>query len=163
MVCDFFYPNFGGVEQHMFQLSQFLLRRGHKVVVMTHAYGERSGVRYLTNGLKVYYAPVQSFFKTNTWPTLYGNFPILRDIIIRERITIVHSHQAFSSLAHAAILHAGTMGVHTVFTDHSLFGERTAEAGLRFALLIEAAAASSLIPLLSLLPPPSLPRRWQPT
>ena len=78
MVCDFFYPNFGGVEQHMFQLSQFLLRRGHKVVVMTHAYGERSGVRYLTNGLKVYYAPVQSFFKTNTWPTLYGNFPMLR-------------------------------------------------------------------------------------
>ena len=53
MVTDFFYPNCGGVENHVYQLSQCLLARGHKVVIMTHAYGERSGVRYLTNGLKV--------------------------------------------------------------------------------------------------------------
>ena len=53
MVTDFFYPNCGGVENHVYQLSQCLLARGHKVVIMTHAYGDRSGVRYLTNGLKV--------------------------------------------------------------------------------------------------------------
>ena len=99
MVSDFFYPNCGGVEGHIYQLSQCLLQRGqqvcvigpsiapqpaampawskfqatlpstswpvhcsrtvlpcfmtHQVVVLTHAYGERSGVRYLTNGLKV--------------------------------------------------------------------------------------------------------------
>lgn len=52
MVSDFFYPNTGGVESHIYQLSQCLLARGHKVVVLTHAYGERAGVRYLTNGLK---------------------------------------------------------------------------------------------------------------
>ena len=45
----------GGVESHIFQLSQCLLERGHKVIVVTHAYGDRSGVRYLTNGLKVCY------------------------------------------------------------------------------------------------------------
>ena len=53
MVSDFFYPNTGGVESHIYQLSQCLLARGHKVVVLTHAYGDRCGVRYLTNGLKV--------------------------------------------------------------------------------------------------------------
>jgi hypothetical protein len=53
MVSDFFYPNTGGVESHIYQLSQCLLARGHKVVVLTHAYGDRAGVRYLTNGLKV--------------------------------------------------------------------------------------------------------------
>lgn len=53
MVSDFFYPNTGGVESHIYQLSQCLLARGHKVVVFTHAYGQRSGVRYFTNGLKV--------------------------------------------------------------------------------------------------------------
>ncbi|KAF5744732.1 hypothetical protein HS088_TW07G00311 [Tripterygium wilfordii] len=53
MVSDFFYPNFGGVENHIYYLSQCLLKLGHKVVVMTHAYGSRSGVRYMTNGLKV--------------------------------------------------------------------------------------------------------------
>lgn len=55
MVSDFFYPNMGGVEEHIFNLSQCLLGRGHKVVVMTHSYGDRVGIRYMTNGLKVFY------------------------------------------------------------------------------------------------------------
>lgn len=31
MVCDYFHPNTGGVESHMYQLSQCLIQRGHKV------------------------------------------------------------------------------------------------------------------------------------
>ncbi len=31
MRSDFFYPNFGGVENHIYQLSQCLLSLGHKV------------------------------------------------------------------------------------------------------------------------------------
>ena len=31
MVSDFFYPNMGGVESHIYQLSQCLIQRGHKV------------------------------------------------------------------------------------------------------------------------------------
>ena len=31
MACDFFYPNVGGIENHIYQLSQCLLARGHKV------------------------------------------------------------------------------------------------------------------------------------
>lgn len=53
MVSDFFYPNMGGVESHIYQLSQCLLARGHKVIIITHFYGDRRGVRYLSNGLKV--------------------------------------------------------------------------------------------------------------
>lgn len=53
MVSDFLYPNVGGVEEHIFQLSQCLLQRGHKVVAVTHVYGDRTGVRYMTYGLKV--------------------------------------------------------------------------------------------------------------
>lgn len=30
MVCDFFYPNTGGVEVHILQLAQRLMARGHK-------------------------------------------------------------------------------------------------------------------------------------
>lgn len=59
MVSDFFYPNMGGVESHIYQLSQCLIEKGHKVVIVTHAYADRRGVRYLTNGLKVYYLPLQ--------------------------------------------------------------------------------------------------------
>lgn len=55
MVSDFFYPNSGGVENHIYELAQCLLQRGHSVVILTHAYGDRTGVRYVTNGLKVRY------------------------------------------------------------------------------------------------------------
>ncbi|KAG9444372.1 hypothetical protein H6P81_015712 [Aristolochia fimbriata] len=122
MVSDFFYPNFGGVENHIYYLSQCLLELGHKVVVMTHAYGTRSGVRYMTGGLKVYYVPWKPFFLQNTLPTLYGTLPILRTILVREKISLVHGHQAFSTLCHEALMHARTMGYKVVFTDHSLYG-----------------------------------------
>jgi len=111
MVSDFFFPNFGGVESHIYYLSQCLLKLGHKVVVMTHAYGNRSGVRYVTNGLKVYYVPWRPFLMQNTLPTLFLTLPIVRTIIIREKISVVHGHQAFSTLCHEALMHARTMGL----------------------------------------------------
>uniref|UniRef100_M4CZE2 phosphatidylinositol N-acetylglucosaminyltransferase n=1 Tax=Brassica campestris TaxID=3711 RepID=M4CZE2_BRACM len=122
MVSDFFFPNFGGVENHIYYLSQCLLNLGHKVVVMTHAYGNRTGVRYMTGGLKVYYVPWRPFTMQNTFPTVYGTLPIVRTILKRERITVVHGHQAFSTLCHEALMHARTMGYRVVFTDHSLYG-----------------------------------------
>ncbi|XP_074370512.1 phosphatidylinositol N-acetylglucosaminyltransferase subunit A isoform X3 [Apium graveolens] len=122
MVSDFYYPNFGGVENHIYYLSQCLLTLGHKVVVMTHAYGNRSGVRYVTGGLKVYYVPWVPFIMQNTFPTLYGTLPIIRTILVREKISLVHGHQAFSTLCNEALMHARTMGYKVVFTDHSLYG-----------------------------------------
>ena len=57
-----------------------------------------------------------------TLPTFFCFFPLLRQILIRERIEIVHCHQTTSQLSHEVILHAHTMGYKAVFTDHSLFG-----------------------------------------
>ncbi|XP_004612263.1 phosphatidylinositol N-acetylglucosaminyltransferase subunit A isoform X1 [Sorex araneus] len=122
MVSDFFYPNMGGVESHIYQLSQCLIERGHKVIIVTHAYGNRKGVRYLTNGLKVYYLPLKVMYNQSTATTLFHSLPLLRYIFVRERITIIHSHSSFSAMAHDALFHAKTMGLQTVFTDHSLFG-----------------------------------------
>jgi phosphatidylinositol glycan class A protein len=122
MVSDFFYPNVGGVESHIYQLSQCLLERGHKVVVVSHAYGSRTGIRYLTNCLKVYYLPVVPFYNQNSLPTVVTSLALFRDIFIREEVTIVHAHSAFSVLGQEAIMHSKTMGLRTVFTDHSLFG-----------------------------------------
>jgi len=112
----------GGVESHIYQLSQCLLAKGHKVVVITHCYGERKGVRYLTNNLKVYYLPFSIMYINVVFPTLFLTLPVFREIFIREEVTIVHGHSAFSVLCQESILHAKTMGLKTVFTDHSLFG-----------------------------------------
>lgn len=128
MISDFFYPNMGGVETHIWCLSQCLLHRGHKVVVVTHDYSNpsdgtiRQGVRYMTNGLKVYYLPLATFYDQVALPTFCSFFQLFRNILIREKITIVHGHQSTSTLTNEAVLYARTMGYHVCYTDHSLFG-----------------------------------------
>ncbi|CCE81701.1 Piso0_002366 [Millerozyma farinosa CBS 7064] len=122
MVTDFFYPQPGGVEFHVYHLSQKLIDLGHSVVIITHDYGSRTGIRTLTNGLKVYYVPFSIIHRNSTSPTVFSAFPILRNIFIRESIDIVHGHGSLSTLCHEGILHGRTMGLKTVFTDHSLFG-----------------------------------------
>jgi len=140
MVCDFFYPRLGGVENHIWSLAHGLMRLGHKVIVITHAYNcpdddcisndkrvsrrksKRSGVRYLPGGLKVYYCPFLPMTDEDCLPTFTATFPLLRWIFIREGIEIVHSHQATSTLANEAITYAAELGLASVYTDHSLFG-----------------------------------------
>lgn len=110
-----------------------------QVVIVTHAYGDRNGVRLLTRGLKVYYLPIPEMYNGSTFPLFYANFPFLRCIFIRERINHVHGHQAFSSLCHEGLFHASTMNIPCTFTDHSLFGFADASSiftnkALKFAL-----------------------------
>ncbi|KAH7321003.1 phosphatidylinositol:UDP-GlcNAc transferase subunit PIG-A [Stachybotrys elegans] len=135
MVSDFFFPQPGGVESHIYQVSNKLIDRGHKVIVITHAYDDRKGVRYLNNGLKVYHVPFFIIYRQTTFPTVFSFFPVFRNICIRERIEIVHGHASLSSMCHEAILHARTMGLRTVFTDHSLFGFADAASILTNKLL----------------------------
>ncbi|KAL5965046.1 Phosphatidylinositol N-acetylglucosaminyltransferase subunit A, partial [Taenia solium] len=125
LICDCFYPNIGGVESHIYQLSQCLLSRGHRVIIITHAYGDkcqRQGVRYMPRGLKVYYIPYRSFYSQVVFITVFGGLTIVRDIFIRENVDLVHGHSAFSPLALESLMHAKALGLRALFTDHSLFG-----------------------------------------
>lgn len=93
------------------------------MIVITHAYHpDRTGVRYLSSGLKVYHVPYRVIARQDTLPNFFALFPVLRSILIRESIDIVHAHQALSAMGLEALLHARTMGLRTIFTDHSLFG-----------------------------------------
>jgi phosphatidylinositol N-acetylglucosaminyltransferase subunit A len=120
-VSDFFYPRLGGVEMHIYQLAQWLQDRGHKVIIITNTHGDRQGIRYLSNGLKVYYTPICGMFDQASMPTLFLRLPLFRYIFIRERIQIVHGHQATAMLQYEVSVIAKTLGLKTVFTDHSLF------------------------------------------
>ena len=88
-----------------------LIELGHSVVIITHNYSSRNGVRVLTNGLKVYYVPLWVIYRSSVFPTVFLCFPILRNIFIRENIEIIHGHGSFSTLCHEAILHGRTMGL----------------------------------------------------
>jgi len=122
MVCDFFYPRLGGVEMHISSLAQCLAKLGHKLVVITHAHGGRSGVRYLPGPVKVYYCPFQTMIDGVTLPTFIATYPLIRHIFVREKIDIVHGHQATSPMSNEALVYGSILGLATVYTDHSLFG-----------------------------------------
>ena len=121
MVCDFFYPSMGGVENHVHQLAQCLLQLGHKVIVLTHQYGTRTGVRWLAAGLKVYHVPFTAVYDRVLLPTGVLLLPLFRDILLRERVTLVHSH-AVCTMALECVTLAAAMGYHVVYTEHSNFG-----------------------------------------
>ncbi|KAI0694513.1 transferase [Cytidiella melzeri] len=123
MICDFFHPNVGGVENHIYMLSANLIRRGHNVIVITHSHPpDRVGIRWLLPSLKVYYIPFLTIASSATLPNFLTFLPYLRTIVLREGVQLIHAHASLSSLAHEGILHAHLMCVRTVFTDHSLFG-----------------------------------------
>ncbi|EPQ53706.1 glycosyltransferase family 4 protein [Gloeophyllum trabeum ATCC 11539] len=139
MICDFFHPNVGGVESHIYMLSANLITRGHKVIVITHSHPpDRVGIRWLSPGLKVYYIPFPTIASSATLPNFFTFLPYFRTIILREHITLIHAHASLSSLAHEGILHSHLLGVRTVFTDHSLFGFDDA-ASILTNKLVEAA------------------------
>lgn len=121
MVCDFFYPRMGGVEMHIWSLSQHLIRLGHKVIVVTHSYDNRKGVRYMQENLKVYYCPFIPMTDQDILPTMTATFPLWRSIMIREGIEIVHTHQATSVMSNESVVYSAALGLPSVFTDHSLF------------------------------------------
>ncbi|KAK0416017.1 hypothetical protein QR680_012251 [Steinernema hermaphroditum] len=137
LVSDFFCPNAGGVETHIYSLGECLLKLGHRVIVITHAYGARKGIRFLTNGLKVYYLPFIVAYNGCSLMTMSGSLLWLRKIFLREKIQLVHGHSTFSTMAHEAMFNAWNMGIRTVFTDHSLFGFADASAILTNKLVLQ--------------------------
>ncbi|KAL4073683.1 glycosyltransferase family 4 protein [Scleroderma citrinum] len=144
MVSDFFHPDVGGVENHIFMLSANLIRRGHRVchlevIVITHSHPpDRVGVRWLLPSLKVYHLPFTTIASSATLPNYFTFLPYFRTIIAREHINLIHAHASLSSLGHEAILHSHFLGVRTVFTDHSLFGFEDAASILTNKLLAAA-------------------------
>ncbi|KAJ3729892.1 transferase [Lentinula raphanica] len=136
MIADFFHPDVGGVESHIYMLSANLIHKGHKVIVITHSRPpDRVGIRWLLPGLKVYYLPFVPIASGATLPNFFTFLPYLRTILIREHIHLIHAHASLSSLGHEGILHSHLMGVRTVFTDHSLFGFEDAASILTNKLL----------------------------
>ena len=94
--------------------------------MITHRYPpDRVGVRYLTSGLKSYYVPIHRippYSAHATLPQFFALMPLLRSILVRESVDIIHGHGSLSSMACEAIISGGVMGIRAVLTDHSLFG-----------------------------------------
>ncbi|KAF8191135.1 glycosyltransferase family 4 protein [Pholiota molesta] len=137
MISDFFHPAVGGVENNIYMLSANLIKKGHKVIVITHSHApDRVGIRWLLPSLKVYYIPFLPIASSATLPNFLTSLPYLRTILLREHIHLIHAHASLSSIGHEGILHSHLMGIRTVFTDHSLFGFDDAASILTNKLMV---------------------------
>ena len=58
--------------------------------------------------MQVYYLPIQTFYNQVTLPTMLTSMPLIRDVIIREGITILHGHGVRSIENGAIRLHSTT-------------------------------------------------------
>ena len=122
LISDFFYPKVGGVEVHIYQLAVSLIRLGCKVTVLTHHRKNRQGIKYMGNGIKVYFTPLMTLLDDSSLPILYDDLKILREICYIERVDIIHCHQSSSSLSLEGIFHSKLLGVNVVLSEHSLYG-----------------------------------------
>lgn len=100
-----------------------------QIILVTNTYntqnGKRIGVRTMTNGVKIYYMHSPPMVDQVVFPSYYATFPLFRNILIRERIEIVHGHAATSVLMHECILQAKAMG----YKVSDAMGERCARTG----------------------------------
>jgi phosphatidylinositol N-acetylglucosaminyltransferase subunit A len=81
MVSDFYYPNVGGVENHLHFLSLQLISMGHTIVIVTHAYPDKdvfSGIVTTKDGIKVYYLNLWVLYSQCTMPNIGLNLHIYR-------------------------------------------------------------------------------------
>ena len=122
LISDFFYPRVGGVEVHIYQLAVSLIRLGCKVTVLTHHKKNRQGIKYMGNGIKVYFTPLMTLYDDSSLPILLGALKILREICYIEKVDIIHCHQSSSSLSLEGIFHSKLLGVNVVLSEHSLYG-----------------------------------------
>ena len=90
------------------------------MIVVTRGDKHHRGVEYFNKQLKVYYLPLEEMALGSIYPYCFLWIPFLRRILISEQIQIVHYHQYTSGMFHTSIREVELLGIHTVYTDHSL-------------------------------------------
>lgn len=87
-----FHPHFGGVEKHVLEVSTRLIKRGHKVIVVTEQYNNGLKKREKIKEINVYRIPILQnnwFKKFFIWLWLLHNRKLI------EKADIVHCHDVF--------------------------------------------------------------------
>ncbi len=87
-----FYPHIGGVEKHALEISKILIKKGHKVTVVTEKHEKNLKNFQIINKIEVYRIPVSSqgrFKKFEIWSWLSKH----KDLIMSA--DIVHAHDVF--------------------------------------------------------------------
>src|SRR3989344_872420 len=83
-----FYPDIGGVEKHVYEISKRLIKKGHKVTVITQSEGDKDeldGIRIV----RIDKASKNSSEKLHIWKWMLSNRKLFTEA------NVVHSHDVF--------------------------------------------------------------------
>jgi len=86
-----FYPHIGGVEKHVYEISKILLKKGHKVTVVTEQLPTAKAYE-IWEGIEIYRIPVGKnnwFKKFRIWFWFFKHINLIKDT------DIVHAHDVF--------------------------------------------------------------------
>ena len=76
----------------------------------------------MANGLKMYHLQLLPVISGNVgFPSFLNGIPIVRDVLMREQIDVVHGHFSTSVTMTMVMMTAKALGVKTVITEHTLF------------------------------------------
>jgi glycosyltransferase involved in cell wall biosynthesis len=115
LVCDWYRPRIGGIEQHLEGLAQRLTHAGHDVVVVTPTRGES-----VVNDVRVHRidAPLAPHFK---FLRSAAGIRAIGDALEHERVEVAHSHVSIvSPAAIGGAAEAERRGIPSVVTFHSV-------------------------------------------
>jgi glycosyltransferase involved in cell wall biosynthesis len=119
-----FPPAIGGMEEHVYRISLELVKRGHKVTIITS--NEVDGKIYACKqeaiqGIQVYRCPL-------FMPKIFREFWLIPDILgvfqhLKAEVVHAHGYRCLSSCT--AIYLAHLKHIPTVFTPHGIYPKRT--------------------------------------
>ena len=87
-----FYPHIGGVEKHVLEMSKILVKKGHKVTIVTEHHSPRLKIRENIEGIQVFRIPglkEQAIRKFKIWKWFLLNINLI------SNADIVHCHDVF--------------------------------------------------------------------
>ncbi len=124
LACDWFPPRIGGVERHVWGLSEALAARGHVVHVYTTTRNAISPHGVTIHHLDLRCLPGLDVVAPVPWYFAFG-----RGLLDGKGFDVVHGHGSFSSLAIGLQYVAGQLGIPSVMTAHSLMRPAVRAAG----------------------------------
>src|SRR3989344_330101 len=87
-----FYPHIGGVEKHVLELGRLLIRRGHKVTVVTEQDSQKTMLKEMFEEIEIFRIPKLKegkFKKFKIWKWLCNNYQLM------ENADVIHCHDVF--------------------------------------------------------------------
>ena len=85
-----FYPHIGGVEKHVLEISRLLIKKGHKVCIITEKYENNLKSQEAIEGVDVYRIDIKNKSKKlSVWSWLFKNVNLIKDA------DVVHCHDVF--------------------------------------------------------------------